>query len=439
MVAILPLNVLWSHYSKPESGVAFGVLLLVWSLLRKLDVPDAKGADIVVGVAIATVMSFKQTALFLLAPALVGYVALLRWESGLEWSKIARGLLVALMACVVAWVPMNIGILLNIPGFLDYQRATVVLMSRNATAYQIAEHVIPIIAGNLTGLTVAGMLVWLFSPCVRRDWRFLILWGSTFFAYVAFSTISGGLKTTPRYFLPYDELAFTLACIAALTLVERSGRRRLVGGFLTVALLVCEGLGSGEVVRQALTTPIRARCAEVLTAIADPKRDKILAANPYLTGLPIDTTASDEEFRRSERLAKKYGIKLAERAEENKSHKYQTARGYYVRLMGFGMGGTEDLEREKAETAVKPFWWPIQEEEWNLDYWTALGFNIFVVSDEAGPAITTVPAYRSMHQQIKERCEQIAVLVCRRNLFGEGEEVKIYRLREPARREPAPR
>jgi hypothetical protein len=373
-----------------------------------------------------------------LAPALVGHVGLLRWESGLEWSRIARGLLVAFVACVVVWIPMNIGILLDIPGFLDYQRATVVIMSRSATTYQIAEHVIRILAGNVTGMTVAGMLVWLFSPGVRRDWRFLILWGSAFFGFVAFSAISGGLKAAPRYFLPFVELAFTLGCIACLTLVERGGRSKLVGGFLTVALLVCEGLGSGEVIRQALAAPIPARCAKILTAIADPERDKILIANPYLAGVPIDAAASEDEYRHHERLAKKYGVKLPERAEEKKSHRYQTARGYYVRAMPFAMGGLEDLDREKAETAIKPFWWPIQEEEWNLDYWTALGFNIFVVQDEAGPGIAKVPAYLFMHRQIKERCEQVAELPSRRDLFGEGD-VKIYRLREPDRGEHAPR
>ena len=47
------------------------------------------------------------------------------------------------------------------------------------------------------------------------------------------------------------------------------------------------------------------------------------------------------------------------------------------------MGGMEDLKAEVAEEAVKPYWWPIQPEEWKLDYWTKQGFNIFVVLKES--------------------------------------------------------
>lgn len=429
MVAILPINIWSSHFSKPDSGVAFGVLLLVWSLLRKLDAPDARGADAMVGVALAIVMSFKQTALFMIAPALVGFLALLRWNRKLPWSRIARGLLVGLLACVLAWIPMNIGILLDLSGFLDYQRATAVVMTRKGAVFQIARYVIPMLAGTITGFTAAGIVAWLFAPVVRRDAKFLILWVSTAFAYVAFCAISGGLRTLPRYFLPYDELAFTLGCIAALSLAEREGRSRLVGAFLILAILACEGLGSLEIVRQAMTTPMPARCSEVLRKIAQPDRDKILAADLSLLGVPTDQAASDEADRRQERLAKKYGVKLTERAPEQKTHRPQSVGGYYVRGIPFAMGGMEDLEQEKASSAVKPYWWPIQEEEWDLDYWTAQGFNIFVVVDEAAQVVSKIPAYRTLHQQIKGRCEQVAVLPSWRQLFGEGE-ITIYRLRD---------
>jgi hypothetical protein len=237
------------------------------------------------------------------------------------------------------------------------------------------------------------------------------------------------MKIADRYLLPYDELAFTLGSIAALSLVLREGRWRLVGVLLTVAVVASEGVGSVEVVRQAMAPSISARCAEVLQAIARPERDRILAANLSLVGVPIDMAASDEDYRRDERLAKKYGVKLGERAEEKKSHRDQAARGFYVRPLPFALGGMEDLDQKVAESAVKPYWWPIQEEEWDLDYRTAQGFNIFVVSDETGPGISGIPAYRTLYQQIKERCEQVAVLPCRRQLFSE-QEVRIYRLRD---------
>jgi hypothetical protein len=154
--------------------------------------------------------------------------------------------------------------------------------------------------------------------------------------------------------------------------------------------------------------------------------------------LPIDQAAMDDEHRRHERLAQKYGVKLPERAEDRKTYRHHTADGYYVRLMPGAFGGMEDLTTEKAETAVKPFWWPIQEEEYKLDYWSAQGFNIFVVENEAAMLVSTIPAYRSFHEQIKDRCEQVTVLPGRRALFGEGD-VTIYRLRDHGGREaPTP-
>ena len=433
MVAILPINVWLSHFSKPDSGVATGGLLLVWSLLRKLSDPEAKGSDIMVGLALAIMMSFKQTSVFLAAPALLGFVALLRWKSKLPWSRIARGLLVGLLACVVAWVPMNIGILVDIRGFLDYQRATVVVMTREASSYQIAEHVIPILVGNISGLTAAGMVAWLFAPFVRRDPRFLVLWASAAFAFVAFSSISGGVKAEARYFLPYDELAFTLGCIAALSLAEREGRSKFVGGFLILALLASEGIGTFEVVKQALTTPMSVRCSEVLRTIAQPGRDKILATDPFNVGLPIDVSATDDDHRRHERLARKYGVELRERPDEKTSHRYKAAGGYHVRTMPGIFGGMEDLEKEKVETIVKPFWWPIQEEEWTLDYWTAQGFNIFVIGNAAWMAASDIPTIRSFYRQITEQCEQVTVLPGRRDLFAQAE-VIVYRLKNRASR-----
>ena len=65
MVALLPLNIWCSHFSKPDSGVAFGRPSFGLVAAAQVGVPEAKGADVMVGMAIATVMSFKQTSLFL--------------------------------------------------------------------------------------------------------------------------------------------------------------------------------------------------------------------------------------------------------------------------------------------------------------------------------------------------------------------------------------
>ncbi len=182
MVALFPINVWLSHVAKPDSGVATAILLVAWSLLRRLDGPPAMGADILVGFAFAFAVSFKQTAIFLVAPLFVGFVALLRLDCGLPWARIARGLLVTLAASICAWVPMSIGVLLDIKGFLEWQRLALISVERapSAIGQQIAD-VGSLFAGNITGLTAAGLVAWLVAPFVRRDRKFLVLWGSSAF------------------------------------------------------------------------------------------------------------------------------------------------------------------------------------------------------------------------------------------------------------------
>jgi hypothetical protein len=437
LVALFPMNVWVSHNGKADSGVAVGVLLLAWSILRKLDDPESKSDDVMVGVALAVAVSFKQTALLVVAPCLVGLMALLRWDCNLPWPRIARGLLVTSVASILAWVPMNIGILLDIKGFLDWQRLTLISVESggSATAYQIAKTAFRTLAKSIDGLTAAGLMTWLFSPFVRRDRKFAMLWGSSAFAYVAVNVASPVPEQFARYYLPYNELAFTLGCVAALSLVEREGRSRAVGLFLTAAVLACSGAGSIEVVRQAMTTPMAARCSRVIEAIAHPERDKILAGRLYMLGVPVSAEAAHEDRERHQRLAKKYGVTLLETPKERIYQHDNRTGGYYVRAIPYGIGGDESVASSPVGRMkmVKPFWWPIQYEEWDLDYWTARGFDIFMVTGEGRGFITDQPYYRSFHEQIRERCELVAVLPTTRSLFGEME-VKIYRLRRPMAR-----
>ena len=438
MVALFPINIWMSHVAKPDIGVASAVLLLAWSLLHKLDKPEAKGADIVPGVSLALAVSFKQTALLVVAPALIGLVVLLKWDRGLTWPKITRGLTVSLVACVLAWIPMNIGVLLDIEGFLDWQRLTLIAVQSGspASAPQFAEVVVRTLSGNVMGMTAAGLIVWLIAPFVRRDWKFLVLWGSSAFAYVAINVASGP-EIIPRYYLPYHELAFTLGCVAALSLVEREGPSKPVGFFLAVAVLACSAVGSVEIVRQAMTIPMGVRCSEVIKAIANPEQDKILAAALYLLGLPINEAAVREERERQERLAKKYGVKIREKPKERMSSQDGTSRSYYARQIPYELGGERSRESSLSGRMKKilPYWWPIQCEEWDLDYWTTRGFDIFVLVQGAGFTgaghhLFDEPLYRSFHEQIKERSDLVATLRTTRTLFGE-QEVEIYRLRRP--------
>lgn len=446
MVALFPENVWLAHMAKTDSGVAFGLMLLVWSILRKVDHPGSRSADVLVGLALAIAVSFKQTAILLSPPLLLGLVILLRRDAGLPWSGIARGLLVSLGACVLACIPMNLGVLLDIRNFLEWQRFLLISVEsgRSASAYQIVEAAVRTLKGSTLGLTTVGFLVWLLAPVVRRDPRFLVIWAAPAFAYVAINVASGPLAH-PRYYFPFNQIAFTAACLAALSMVERNGAWRPVGRLATAAVFGCAVFGSYEVVRQAMATPMQARCPEVIRSIADPDKDRILSADLYMLGLPISDAASREERERDDRLASKYGVKLPQRPPERAREDVAASRGYYARRIPYDLGG--DPNRDSSLSArskkVMAYWWPIQQEEWDLDYWTTRGYRIFMLIEGGGftgtgLAMYDEPLFHSFHAQIEKRCELVATLPTSRYLFGERT-VRIFRLpRDAAAPRPSP-
>jgi hypothetical protein len=436
-VALFPTDVWLSHIAKTDSGVAFGVLLLTWSILRKLDNPEQKKADVLVGVALALTLSFKQTALLVVAPALVGMAALLRWDCRLPWSRVARGLLVSLIAYILVWIPLNIGVLLNINRFLEWQRFLLIAVEAGqpATVYHIAELAVRSRFQSMEGLTAAGFLVWLIAPFVRHDRKFLMLWFSSAFAYVAINVASGPVVYF-RYYFPYDELAFTLACVAALSMLEREGLWRPLGLFSLVAILACAVDGSLEIVKEAMATPMGVRCSKVIKAIADPGRDKILTADVYSLGVPVDASSGNEERERNERLAKKYGMTMPKKPAEMITRKDDFTRGYHVRSIPYSLGGdtAQKASLSSRMGRIMLYWWPIQYEEWDLDYWTTRGFKIFVLIEGAGFSgsgnpLYDAPLYQSFHEQIKERCELVATIPTTRHWFYERK-LWIYRLRD---------
>jgi len=434
IVAFWPISVLFSHVAKPEIGSSFAILLLVWSILRKLDNPKSKWTDVTVGVVLAIALSFKQTNFLVAAPVFVGLMAVLKWDDKQSRSESIRGLLVTSGVCVLLLIPANLGVVFDLSTFLRLQDWQAKTQWRKGSAYEITKICVLLLAGTYTGLSVPGLIAWLAGPFVRRDRRFLVLWGSSVIGLVVFAMLSG---TRVVYYRlpPLEVLGLVLGSIAALSLCERNGVLKLVGLSLAVATLGFMLAGSLEVVRQAAVTPMPSRVAKVIKAIVEPGRDKILAAWQYTLGVPISAAAADEEWQRHERLAKKYRVKLPERAREKRARRGDTGGGYFVRSFGWVFGGMESFDQEKMEKLVLPFSWPLQDEEWELDYWTTRGFNIFVVESEEFYLNSTVRWYRSLHQQIKEQCELVERLPTTRPLFFE-EEVVIYRLREKRDGEP---
>jgi 4-amino-4-deoxy-L-arabinose transferase-like glycosyltransferase len=430
MVALFPLDVLLSHIAKSDVGAGTTILLLAWLILRKLDDPEEKGIDAAIGATFAIGISFKQTALLPAAPAIAGMTVILAWQRGIPPGRIWRWLLVSGSVCILAWIPMNIGIILDLENYLGYQRVLAQMSVRGHSGSAVASRAIQMLASTTWGLTLPGLIAWLVAPVFRRESRFLCLWVPSVLA-VIMQTALAGSRLVANHFLPYAVLGYTLGGIGAVSLCEREGMRRILSTALVGMILAWAGAGSADIVKQASAKPSSSRVARIIKAIARPGRDKILASSPGVLGVPISREARDEDHARHERLAKKYGVMLPARAPERTNRGGDDGQGYFVRGFTWVMGGLEEIPPEQVRV-IKPFAWPIQYEEWDLDYWTSRGFTIFIVVDESKMLRHPVPSYRNFHRQIIERCDLIATIDTRSPLFYEGE-VRVYRLRRGGR------
>jgi 4-amino-4-deoxy-L-arabinose transferase-like glycosyltransferase len=424
LVALWPIHVFLSHIAKPDVWVASALLFLVWSILRKLDRPEDMRADAQVGVALALVLSSKQTGLLVAFPCVLGLWVILASEGTLPFKWIARGVGVTILAFALLWMPINIPVLLDLKRFLSYQQMLSTTQTGQTSVIHLTGLVIGMLGDTMDGMTWPALLAWAVAPLVRRDRRFLCLWFATAIAFVALSAVSGW-KVQSRHFLPISILAYTLGCIAALSLAERPGSARVLGISLTIAIAGCSTWGSATLVRQALEAPSVTRISEVIKSIAQPGREKILSGANL--GLPTSGVAADDEYARHERLAKKYNVALPERALENQHREGERAFGYYIRPLPMTFGGMEDISQSEAEKVVQPFIWPIQDEEFDLDYWAKQGFTIFVVQREDAYIRSSIAPFRRLFEQIHNRCELVAEVATTRPQFFE-ENVKIYRL-----------
>gem|GEM_PF-1918188 len=427
MVCLFPVDVYLSHFGKSDAAAASAVLFLAWSILRKLDDPDARGADVLIGVAAAVAVSFKQTTVFVVITAIIGMAASLCWGNGLPFLRVVRGLVLSLLAAIPSWLAMNFGIFLDLKNFLEYQGLLRQMYSKSDSIVGIASRFLVMLGGNAHGLTLPGLVAGLLAVFFRRDRKFLILWFSAVFSLVAFAALAGRRLVVQHYLSP-NLLLFTLACIAVVTLLERQGFLRGIGVLGTGAILSCAIFGSFQVVTQAMRIPTRFMIAEALRKTCNPDREKILGTTGDL-GLPISGAALKDERDRHERLAKKYGVELPIIPPEKTKALAESTGRYYIRGIPWVMGGMEGLSPEDIKI-VKPFAWPIQHEEWKFDYWVERGFNIFVIGDPADLLNNPVEDYRSFATELLQRCDLIEVVRNARPLFDtSASEYRIYKLR----------
>lgn len=124
---------------------------------------------------------------------------------------------------------------------------------------------------------------------------------------------------------------------------------------------------------------------------------------------------------RNERLAKRYDVTLPSVAHERAADDADEDALFHVQMPS-GMFGLEDVAEEDMAGLVRPFAWPLQPQEWQLDYWLEQDFTLFVVEDFDYLSRGTPSAlFRSFYRELADRCALVDAIPPRKPLFLEGE------------------
>lgn len=433
--ALLPISVWRSHIGKQDLGVAASALLALWAMVRYAQ--ELRRVDVVwFGAAVALAVSFKQSAVFVVAPLGVALLLLAR-RTGQSWPRLAQDSLIAVAVGIVVWVPLNVGVWLDWSNFLDYQKVLAAMHMQQRGFRETFEAVWPRLTDRFSGPTLPLFVGFLVSPFFWRRHDIFLIWMSILVSVTVTAAIAGN-RADVQLYVPVSVLIGTMGIMTWIWMAGRNDWSRWPGMVGLVSAFVVLVAGSLEVDRQALATPIHSRVADVLRKVDGIGRRRILATDVPLTGLPVAGNAYRDVGERDERLAKKYGVTLPPHYRP-----YPPEEGrYYVRSVPWVISGLENYD-EKDVKLVKPFAWPLQPEEWRLNYWFNKGFTVFVIRDEeawlspldrpcpsGSPSLADcyvrgVGAYRRLLEEIHSRCTLVASIPADRPLFEEAD-TKVY-------------
>lgn len=425
LIALLPVNVLLSHISKStDVGMATAFILAALCFVDFTRDPANWKRAVALGAAIALAVSFKHSAVFFVAPLLLAAIVLAAPTFRDKNGALIRALLLIAATAGLLWIVLNIPILADLKNFIKFQKVQSQMSSRPGPVVDILRVTVPYIAATYTGATVLILAAFAVLPLLRRDKPMLLLWACTIIGILVVMKLTG-LRPTVGLYLPYTTLMTALVGVAFASWGSSSRRpARMVG---CVGLVVCGvllGVGCFRVVKQAMAEPAIDEVARVIRTTMPPDV-KIMATRPEHAGLPISVEATAGERARHERLAAKYHVTLPGKAQERDAA--GTTGGYHVRRIPWVTGGLEVYDEKDVKT-IAPFGWPIQKEEYDLDYWTSQGFTVFVLTDEQERLTSGVKPYVKLYEQIRASCDLVKEVKARKPLLWEGD-TRIYRLR----------
>ncbi len=430
LVALMPGAIYWAHIAKSDSALGPAYLLILLTGFRLLDRIGRPSRAIALGAALAIAVSFKQSAVFFILPIAVILAAAALWRFPRQPLKaVVQALTITIVTAIILWIPMNIGIVLNPQGFIDAQVVQSQMSVRSAGPVITAQEWFKSVTHMVSGIPGVVLILWALiigtaiisikTPTIR--FRIVAMTSATIIGMAIIAAIAG-TRQLPYLYLPYTTLIVTSLAIAALT-VARTGEKAtkiLFAGLLLPIIAALFIVRADDTLRQTLAPPIAGRIATAIAQIA-PTGARILSPVPLDGRLPVASISGDEDRARHERLARKYNVTLPPVAAESVR---TSPGGYIIRDYPWVIGGLESVDPDKVKV-VLPFAWPLQREEWQLDYWRAQGFTLFVV-ENARIFDSPLPAYRDFFRALRAACQQVARIEGGRVIFGE-EEAFIYR------------
>ena len=420
--AVFPIGVFMAHIAKGDTGLATACLAVVWAFLMRIGTPHVRRWDIVIGVTVALAFGFKQSALLVLGPLALGMIFVLARRDGFAASLKSFGL--ALLVLLILWPVMNVGILLDLDGFLAFQKIQTVMSVRKEDPFGIGLPITLAIFGDaVTGLNPVVLAIsavvpfWLVGKACRLDLRdaLIAIWITNILSVLAIS-LTVGTRQPEHLFLPNLYIQLLLAVAVLMDMLRAYvGIPRVIVATAALAGFAIMVAGATNVLQQALVTPNATRLVAFLEGSYPGARVQTGIALP----VPQTVAAQQMKFDRLDRLGAKYAIDMPEIAEERILTQDAENAIFWVNVP-FVMSGLEGEDAKEADFPIEPHAWPIQPEEWKLDTWVNDDFDVFVVNDfDYLLTNSRSPDIRRFHAELVHRCDRVRDYAARKPLFLE--------------------
>jgi 4-amino-4-deoxy-L-arabinose transferase-like glycosyltransferase len=409
MGVLIPITVYMSHIAKGDTALATFHVVAILALIMRHQSPGSVRADLLIGLATILAMSFKHSYLFVLVPLIIVHGILLWRNEGLK--ALGKSFLISLAVALVLMPLLNIGILLDLSNFIEYQKIQSVMSIREShsfidAALLLVESTISSIRGiNPIAAALSVIFpIYLLSPLCKLPNKPLLagIWIANALSLLVMLDIVGARQ--PDHLWMAQVIVMQL--MAALLLADLSRHSfRAVSVAATIVMAGCiiwSAAGSVEIGRQALATPAAREVEKIL--LERYRNHKILTMVP-LGKLPRKKAIYAYENERLKRLARKYKVELPKRHPE-RAIEVEDPNAMYIIGMPMVMWGLEGSDDSQMDGIVKAHAWPPQEEEWQLDYWLGRGVDLVVVGNfEDYQTVESSEIYRKFFGELGRRCK----------------------------------